>query len=93
MPEEHGRGLLLLMVFGIFLCWGIDESWRKEVIRLESLWLICMLEQRAFDLGTATHEGLRQLLGEFMAQPQGSFGGASCSELAWSCCGWAPRRS
>jgi hypothetical protein len=52
-----------------------------------------MLEQRAFDLGTATHEGLRQLLGEFMAQPQGSFGGASCSELAWSCCGWAPRRS
>lgn len=74
MPEERGRGLLLLMVFGIFLWWGIDESWRKEVIRLESLWLIRMLEQRAFDLGTATHEGLRQLLGEFMAQPQGSFG-------------------
>lgn len=74
VPKEHRRGLLLLFVFGIFLCWGINESWRKEVIRIESLWLIRMLENRAFDLGTATNEGVRQLLGEFMAQPQGSFG-------------------
>ena len=71
MPEERGRGLLLLMVFGIFLCWGIDESWRKEVIRLESLWLIRMLEQRAFDLGMATHEGLRQLLRGFYGTTPG----------------------
>jgi len=74
VPKERGRGLLLLIVFGIFLSWGINESWRKEVIRIESLWLIRMLENRAFDLGTATNEGVRQLLGEFMAQPQGSFG-------------------
>lgn len=74
MGEAQKVSLLLMVALGLFLAWGVDQQWRVEVIRCESLWLITILDQRAYALGIAVDETLRGLLKDTMAQYPGSFG-------------------
>lgn len=73
MPEARWLGLGLAVMVILFLGWGIHADWRTLVIRCESRWLIDLLADRAFAIGHSVDQDLHQILGESMAQPQGSF--------------------
>jgi len=74
MPEARLWGIILVGLIGLFLCWGIDPSWRQEIIQFESRWLIEVLDDRAFAIAHAMDRTLQKVLGDSMAQPRGSYG-------------------